>query len=151
MSSLRLRVAYSNLIQSMAPHFPHCEFHHAVIQRGESQDLQIQSRVLAQDPGRITRSAKEYQRTQATVLKVRVKTVFLCVFLHVSTFRSLREVWRTQPKLVGRLFDDPRGDGIGGSWRGGFLIFRGAGTLLGACTNARFGFIRGVLIGNQGS
>lgn len=41
MSSLRFRVAHSHPIQSVVPHFPHCEFHHAVIQRGESQDLQI--------------------------------------------------------------------------------------------------------------
>lgn len=52
MSSLRFRVAHSHSIQSVALHFPHCEFHHAVIQTGESQDLQILSRVLAQDPGR---------------------------------------------------------------------------------------------------
>ncbi len=52
---------------------------------------------------------------------------------------------------MGRLFDDCRGDSIGGCWRGGFLFFRGAGALLGACTNARLGFIRGMFIGNQGS
>ncbi len=97
-----------------------------------------------------SRSAKEYQRTQATALNE--SWVFLCAFLSVSTFRGLREVWRRRlSKLVGRLFDDCRGDSIGGCWRGGFLFFRGAGALLGACTNARLGFIRGMFIGNEGS
>lgn len=116
--------------QSMALHTSRCELRHAVIYR-ENQDLQILeclSRIQAEG------SAHQSQKAQR------------------STWSPLGKILLT---LVGRFFDDRRSDGVRGRWvritgRGRFLFFWGIG-FLGVCTNARFGFIGCVFVGNQGS
>lgn len=71
----------------------------------------------------------------------------LCEYIQ----RVERSLEKVAFKLVGRFFDDCRGDSVWGYWRGGFFFFRGAGALLGARTNGGFGLVRGVFVGNQGS